>query len=155
MRILFITLTLSLLFASVNAATVATPVKVPADTPYTPTTLHHKPLYEKGKGTVGFLCGFLLGPVGWLGVRVFSHNRTQRKKSVEGMEALGVVIFLVGFLYLCGKTGSSPNFFSSHPKRGPRKRAAANHGLTSLRPIPQVPATISAPDPISVFSPVH
>jgi len=157
MRILIISLTVSLFFAGANSANAAIPVTPSSDTTYTFKTPHHKPLYEKGKGTIGFLCGFFLGPVGWLGVHVFSHNRTQRKQATHGMEALGALILIVGILYLCAKDGNVPNFnFSSnHHQRGPRKPAAVHNGLTSLKPIPQVPVTAAAPGPQTVLSLIH
>jgi hypothetical protein len=38
-------------------------------------------VYSKGKGTIGLVCALVLGPVGWLGVRMLSRNKTQRKKA--------------------------------------------------------------------------
>jgi hypothetical protein len=39
-----------------------------------------KELYSKGKGTIGLVSALVLGPVGWLVVRLLSRNKTQRKK---------------------------------------------------------------------------
>ena len=44
MRILLISLTLTILLAGANQATAAVPVAAATDTAYTPKTVHHKPL---------------------------------------------------------------------------------------------------------------
>jgi hypothetical protein len=157
MRTFLISFSLTILLAGANQATAAIPVAATVDTIYTPKTVHHKPLYEKGKGTIGFLCGFLLGPVGWLGVRVFSHNRTQRKKATEGMIALGVVIFFVGLLYLAGKSGNAGdfNFFSNPPNPPHRRHAAVNNGLAMQNFSASKPIVAPSPDPLSVLPYIH
>jgi hypothetical protein len=47
--------------------------------------LRERKLYYKGKGTLGFIFGITLGPLGYGAVHLFSHNQTARDKAKEGM----------------------------------------------------------------------
>jgi hypothetical protein len=40
--------------------------------------------YERGKGTIGWIASLALGPVGFVGVHIFSRNRTIRKNADKG-----------------------------------------------------------------------
>jgi hypothetical protein len=40
--------------------------------------------YERGKGTIGWIAGLALGPVGYVGVHIFSRNRTIRRNADKG-----------------------------------------------------------------------
>jgi hypothetical protein len=52
-----------------------------------------KPMYSKGKGVFGLITGLVLGPVGYVAVCIFSHNRTTRKKALLGMEIwIGIAV---------------------------------------------------------------
>jgi hypothetical protein len=73
-----------------------------------------KELYNKGKGTIGLVSALVLGPVGWLGVRMLSRNKTQRKKATKGLGIWATVVVMTAFIWLIvlgGKGGGgSPNF---------------------------------------------
>jgi hypothetical protein len=58
-------------------------------------------LYEKGKGTMGLILALVLGPVGYAGVHIFSHNRTTRDKAKNGMEIWLGVVLITGFVWCC------------------------------------------------------
>ncbi|HXB34980.1 MAG TPA: hypothetical protein VNV35_16230 [Puia sp.] len=59
-----------------------------------------KNVYDKGKGTVGFISGLLLGPVGLGGVYLFSHNHAQRKAAKKGCTIFGIVVVTAAFCWL-------------------------------------------------------
>ena len=40
--------------------------------------------YEKGKGTIGWIAGLALGPVGFVGFHIFSRNITIRRNADKG-----------------------------------------------------------------------
>jgi hypothetical protein len=74
-----------------------------------------KELYSKGKGTIGLVSALVLGPVGWLGVRLLSRNKTQRKKASKGLAIWTTVVVTTAFIWLMvlaakGGGGGSPNF---------------------------------------------
>jgi hypothetical protein len=72
-----------------------------------------KELYSKGKGTIGLVSALVLGPVGWLGVRLLSRNRTQRKKADKGVEIWATAVLAAAFIWLIAlsaKSGSAPDF---------------------------------------------
>lgn len=104
MRITF--LVAAIVFFSIQPAlaVVAIPQsKVPADKP--PREFH-----SKGKGTMGLIAGLTLGPFGWGGVCLVSHNRTQRAKAKQGCiiwTEVVVTTALIWLVVLAGKSGSS------------------------------------------------
>jgi hypothetical protein len=57
-------------------------------------------MYTKGKGTMGFVSGLLLGPVGLGGVFLFSHNRAQRKAAKKGCAIFGAVVVTAALCWL-------------------------------------------------------
>lgn len=59
-----------------------------------------KEVYDKGKGTVGFISGLLLGPIGLGGVYLFSHNRAQRKAAKKGCVIFGIVVVTAALCWL-------------------------------------------------------
>ena len=59
-----------------------------------------KELYSKGKGTIGLVSALVLGPVGWLGVRMLSRNRTQRKKAAKGLKIWTAVVVTTACIWL-------------------------------------------------------
>jgi hypothetical protein len=72
-----------------------------------------KELYSKGKGTIGLVSALVLGPVGWLGVRLLSRNKTQRKKANKGLAIWGTVVITTAFIWLmvlACKSGEKPDF---------------------------------------------
>jgi hypothetical protein len=72
-----------------------------------------KELYSKGKGTIGLVSALVLGPVGWLGVRLLSRNKTQRKKADKGVEIWAKVVVtaaIIWLLVLASKGGNGPNW---------------------------------------------
>jgi hypothetical protein len=58
-----------------------------------------KQLYDKGKGTIGLVAGLALGPIGYVGAHLFSHNRTVRQKAGMGFAiwicAIGLTVYVV------------------------------------------------------------
>ncbi len=56
--------------------------------------------YEKGQGTVGFITGLVLGPLGLLAVHLLSHNRTQRKRAMKGFTIWAMVMITAAFIWL-------------------------------------------------------
>jgi hypothetical protein len=73
-----------------------------------------KELYSKGKGTIGLVSALVLGPVGWLGIRILSRNKTQRKKAGTGLKIWTTVVVTAAFIWLMvlwarGSGGGSPN----------------------------------------------
>ncbi len=74
------------------------PVSPPADS--TTKSPVKKNVYDKGKGTVGFISGLLLGPVGLGGVYLFSHNHAQRKAAKKGCAIFGIVVVTAAFCWL-------------------------------------------------------
>jgi hypothetical protein len=73
-----------------------------------------KALYSKGKGTIGLVSALVLGPVGWLGVRILSRNKTQRKKATQGLGIWTTVVVMTAFIWLlvlgAKDGGGTPNF---------------------------------------------
>jgi hypothetical protein len=71
-----------------------------------------KELYSKGKGTIGLVSALVLGPVGWLGVRLLSRNKTQRKKASKGLTIWTTVVVTTAFIWLmvlAAKGGGKPD----------------------------------------------
>ncbi|HXB07153.1 MAG TPA: hypothetical protein VNW04_08560 [Puia sp.] len=152
MRTLFFifALSLTLPFTPVYAAT---SVVSTADTSFAPATKHHKPLYEKGKGTIGFLCGLFLGPIGYFGVHAFSRNLKQRKRAKQGMITFGYVVATAALIWLmvvAAKAGNGPtiNWPQTDNPHQSRKRAAVDFPVRQQRTIPDIaPINALPPDP--------
>jgi hypothetical protein len=71
-----------------------------------------KELYSKGKGTIGLVSALVLGPVGWLGIRLLSRNKTQRKKANTGLGIWATVVVTTAFIWLivlAAKGGGKPD----------------------------------------------
>jgi hypothetical protein len=122
MRITFLLAALFLLFIQPAFAVVAIPQsKVPTEKP-------PKVFYAKGKGTMGLIAGLTLGPVGWGGVCLVSHNRTQRAKAKQGCIIWTTVVVttaLIWLVVLAGKSGSSGHGSSS---RGGSRSGSSSSG---------------------------
>jgi uncharacterized membrane protein YgcG len=79
-------------------ATVPGPISPPIDSAAKSTvknTLHPKP-----NGTVGFISGLLLGPVGLGGVYLFSHNHAQRRAAKKGCVIFATVVVAAALCWL-------------------------------------------------------
>src|ERR1022692_1773657 len=50
--------------------------------------LRERKLFDKGRGTTGLILGIVLGPVGYAGVHIFSHNIAIREKAKTGFAIL-------------------------------------------------------------------
>jgi hypothetical protein len=59
--------------------------------------LRERKFFYKGRGTMGLLLGIVLGPVGYAGVHIFSHNKTMREKANTGF-AIWIGAAIVGLL---------------------------------------------------------
>src|ERR1700729_1313075 len=108
MRIAFLTCALLICAAVSFAAS-----RLPQSTSGSVDSKPPKELYSKGKGTVGLVSALVLGPVGWLGVRLLSRNKTQRKKANKGLAIWGTVVVTTAFIWLivlACKDGGKPDF---------------------------------------------
>jgi uncharacterized membrane protein YgcG len=79
-------------------ATVPGPISLPIDPAAkspVKNTLHPKP-----KGTVGFISGLLLGPVGLGGVYLLSHNHAQRRAAKKGCVIFATVVVVAALCWL-------------------------------------------------------
>jgi hypothetical protein len=91
-------------------------------------------VHGKGKGTVGFISGLLLGPVGLGGVYLFSHNRAQRKAAKKGciIFATAVVVAALCWLIVLGaKNGGGFGSISSNRSGGSGSRSSGGSGSSS------------------------
>ena len=109
MRIAFLSCALLLCAAVSFAAS-----RLPQSTSGSVDSKPPKELYSKGKGTIGLISALVLGPVGWLGVRLISRNKTQRKKAGQGLGIWTTVVVMTAFIWLMvlsakGGGGGSPN----------------------------------------------
>ncbi len=67
------------------------------------------PGHDKRKGTVGFISGLLLGPVGLGGVYLLTHNHAQRKAAKKGCVIFATVVVAAALCWLIvlgAKSGS-------------------------------------------------
>jgi hypothetical protein len=112
------------------------PLSPPADS--TAKSPVKKNVYDKGKGTVGFISGLLLGPVGLGGVYLFSHNHAQRKAAKKGCAIFGIVVVTAAFCWLVflgvkdlggsGSSGSSRSGGSGSGSSGGSGRSGGSGG---------------------------
>ena len=93
-----------------------------------------KALYSKGKGVVGLITGLVLGPVGYAGVCIFSHNRTQRKKALLGMEIWTAVALSALVIYLIIKGGFNGSGRGSGGNRGSGRGSAGSRSSGKQSP---------------------
>ena len=63
--------------------------------------IKERQFYDRGKGTMGLIYTLVLGPVGYIGVHLFSHNLAMRDKSSLGM-GIWIGAALVGGLIWWG-----------------------------------------------------
>jgi ABC-type Fe3+ transport system permease subunit len=77
-----------------------------------------KTLYSKGKGTIGLVSVLLLGPIGWIGVRVLSRNKVQRTKASKGLGIWTTVVVAVACIFLIvlvtKATGGKPDLTNTN-----------------------------------------
>jgi hypothetical protein len=59
--------------------------------------LRERKLFYKGKGTMGLILSLVLGPVGYVGVHIFSHNKAMRDKADTGF-AIWIGTAIIGLL---------------------------------------------------------
>jgi hypothetical protein len=78
-------------------------------------------IHDKRKGTVGFLSGLLLGPIGLGGVYLFTHNHAQRKAAKKGCVIFATVVVVAALCWLIvlgAKSGGGSGSGSSNPSSG-------------------------------------
>src|ERR1700742_2248188 len=95
-----LTLLAAMLFLSLHTclAAVRTSVLLPTDsTSHSPAD---QPVHGKKKGTIGFISGLLLGPVGLGGVYLFSRSHAQRKAAKKGCVIFGTVVVAAALCWL-------------------------------------------------------
>lgn len=85
-------------------------------------------IHDNKRGTVGFISGLLLGPVGLGGVYLFTHNHAQRKAAKKGCVIFAAVVVAVAFFWLACKSGSGDwsglNFSGGSTSPTPKKKPA-------------------------------
>jgi len=84
-------------------------------------------VHDKRNGTVGFISGLLLGPVGLGGVYLFSHNRAQRKAAKKGCVIFATVVVAAAFCWLIvlgAKNASGSGSGSSSRSSGSGSRSS-------------------------------
>ena len=78
-------------------------------------------IHDNKKGTVGFISGLLLGPVGLGGVYLFTHNHAQRKAAKKGCVIFATVVVAAALCWLIvlgAKSGSGSGSGSSSRSGG-------------------------------------
>lgn len=70
------------------------------------------PLPKEKKGTMGFVAAVVLGPVGYLGVHLFSHDELVRYRAGRGLRIWAGIVAITGLLLLAGLTNSSVDLSS-------------------------------------------
>jgi uncharacterized membrane protein YgcG len=113
-----LTLLAAVLLLSLHTCLAATAASVPLSVGPTAKSPVNNAPPDKRKGTVGFISGLLLGPVGLGGVYLFSHNHAQRKAAKKGcvIFATVVVVAALCWLILLGAKGAG-NFGSGSSSR--------------------------------------
>ena len=76
---------------------------------------HRRWVYEK-KGTMGFVAAVLLGPIGYFGVRLFTHSEPFRYQAKRGLTAWTCIVvvcaisFGIAWYAAATKTDASQSF---------------------------------------------
>ena len=90
---------------------------------------------DKRKGTVGFISGLLLGPVGLGGVYLFSHSHAQRKAAKKGCVIFATVVVVAALCWLivlgakgAGGSGSGSSSRSSGSGSGSGSSGSRSSG---------------------------
>ena len=119
----FFVLFLHTAFAAIPASTPApTSTSNQASAPVPAATPNPRAKNTK-KGTLGFISGLLLGPVGLGGVFLFTHNHAQRKAAKKGCVIFATVVVTVALCWLIvlaakGGGGTSSGSSASGSLRG-------------------------------------
>ena len=96
--LLFLQTSFAAIPRSVSQPAVPASISRPADT--TANSPAKNAAHGKRKGTIGFISGLLLGPVGLGGVFLFTHNRTQRKAAKKGCVIFATVVVAAALCWL-------------------------------------------------------
>jgi hypothetical protein len=129
-----ITLLSAVLLVSLHTCFAAMPVSQPLLQPAdsiakTPT---QNILHDKKKGTLGFISGLLLGPVGLGGVYLFTHNHAQRKAAKKGCVIFATVVVVAALCWLivlgAKSGGGSGSGSSSRPGAAGSGRSGSSGG---------------------------
>ncbi len=83
-----------------------------------PDNLPKKPLYEKGKGTLGLIAGIVLGPIGYFGVRFSTHNLTVRKKAEQGLIIWATAVLVTACILFIAAGAAGKSKGGKLPKMG-------------------------------------
>jgi uncharacterized membrane protein YgcG len=95
-----LTLLAAVLLLSLDTCLAATPACVSLPVDSTAKSSVNNPPPDKRKGTVGFISGLLLGPVGLGGVYLLSHNHAQRKAAKKGCVIFAEVVVVAALCWL-------------------------------------------------------
>jgi uncharacterized membrane protein YgcG len=95
-----LTLLAAVLLLSLHTCLAAVPVSVSLPVDPTAKSPANKPAPDKRKGTVGFISGLLLGPVGLGGVYLFLHSHVQRKAAKKGCVIFAEVVVVAALCWL-------------------------------------------------------
>ena len=131
-----LTLIAAVLLLSMHTCLAATTASVSSAVDPTAQTPVNNTPPDKRKGTVGFISGLLLGPVGLGGVYLFSHNHAQRKAAKKGCVIFATVVVVAALCWLivlgakgAGSSGSdSSNRSSGSGSSGSGSRSSGGSG---------------------------
>ena len=95
-----LTLLAAVLLLSLHTCLAAVPISISLPVDSTAKSPVKNPAPDKRKGTVGFISGLLLGPVGLGGVYLFSHSHVQRKAAKKGCVIFATVVVVAALCWL-------------------------------------------------------
>jgi len=146
--LLFLQTSFAAIPRSVSQPAVPASISRPADT--TANWPAKNAAHGKRKGTIGFISGLLLGPVGLGGVFLFTHNRTQRKAAKKGCVIFATVVVAAALCWLivlgAKDLGGSAVVGSNH-SGGSGGGSSSGHSSGSNWPNFNFPNTGSSPAP--------
>jgi hypothetical protein len=129
-----LTLLAAVLLLSLHTCLAVVPLSSSLPVDFTAKSPVNNIVHGKGKGTVGFISGLLLGPVGLGGVYLFSHNRAQRKAAKKSciIFATAVVAAALCWLIVLGaKNGGGFGSISSNRSGGSGSRSSGGSSRAS------------------------
>jgi hypothetical protein len=104
MRITILLLTFILLTQASQAASLLTKPSAGTVSVVKPPKLR----FKERKGTMGFVYAFILGPIGYFGVRIFSPNSEEmRYQAARGFKAWGFIVLSGLIILACAALGGN------------------------------------------------
>lgn len=108
-----LTLLAAVLLLSLHTCLATAPASVSLPVDSTAKSSVNKPAPDKRKGTLGFISGLLLGPVGLGGIYLFSHSHVQRKAAKKGCVIFAEVVAVAALCWLIVLGAKGANFSGS------------------------------------------